>query len=75
MGDALKEENLEVVQVMLLTFHIKVQLIFAVGERSGRQAGQFSTKAVLLRSHRVVMWFIIVLLKYAKPFLQKISSG
>ncbi len=36
-------------------FHLMMRQMFSTGERSGQQAGQFSTRTLLLRSHAVVI--------------------
>ncbi len=51
---------------------------FSIGDRSGLQAGQSSTRTLFLRSQGLCnvcrMWFCIVLLKYAWASLEKMSS-
>ncbi len=39
----------------LLIFHLMMRQMFSIGERSGLQAGQFSTWTLILRSHAVVV--------------------
>ncbi len=36
-------------------FHLMMRQMFSIGERSGLQAGKFSTRTLLLRSHAVVI--------------------
>ncbi len=36
-------------------FHLMMHQMFSIGERSGLQASQFSTRTLLLRSHAVVL--------------------
>ncbi len=50
--------------------------MFSMGERSGLQAGHFSTRILLLRSHDVVkyvtnMWSGIVMLENARSSLKE----
>ncbi len=56
----------------------KMRHTFSIGDRSGLQAGQSSTRTLFLRSQDFVMcgrmWFCIVLLKYAWTSLEKMSS-
>ncbi len=42
----------------LLIFCLIMCQIFPIGERSGLQAGQFSTRTLLLRSHAVVIYAV-----------------
>ncbi len=56
----------------------KMRHTFSIGDRSGLQAGQSSTRTLFLRSQDFCnvcrMWFCIVLLKYAWTSLEKMSS-
>ncbi len=56
----------------------KMRHTFSIGDRSGLQAGQSSTRTLFLRSQDFVMCaecgFCIVLLKYAWTSLEKMSS-
>ncbi len=49
-------------------FSLMMHQMFSIGERSGLQAGQFSTQTLLLQKpcccNNCSMWFCIVLLKY-----------
>ncbi len=42
-------------------FHLTMRQMFSIGERSGLQAGQFSTWTLLLRSHAVVIAAVWIL--------------
>ncbi len=56
----------------------KMRHTFSIGDRSGLQAGQSSTRTLFLRQPGLCnvcrMWFCIVLLKYAWTSLEKMSS-
>ncbi len=45
----------EIVVVFDVFFRLMMRQMFSIGERSGLQAGQFSTQTLLLRSHAVVI--------------------
>ncbi len=53
-------------------FHLMMRQMLSIGERSGLQAGQFSTRTLLLRSHAVVIvavcYFCICPAKIHKAF-------
>ncbi len=60
-------------------FLFMMRQMFSMGERSGLQAGHFSTRILLLRSHDVVidavMWSGIVMLENARSSLKETTSG
>ncbi len=57
--------------------HFKMRHTFSIGDRSGLQAGQSSTRTLFVGPglcNVCRMWFCIVLLKYAWMSLEKMSS-